>query len=97
MVASSSCGRRPRNVGINLGFGDGSLRLDKLQTPGTVNHTCIRVDDGDADRLPVKCKELGVSATVDRNLANRTSGGDQLFIQTFDNQLLQIGAHGNEG
>ncbi len=29
---------------------------------------------------------MGVTATVDRNPANRTSGGDQLYLQAFDNQ-----------
>ena len=40
---------------------------------------------------------MGVTATVDRNPANRTSGGDQLYIQGFDNHRLQIGPHGYQG
>jgi catechol 2,3-dioxygenase-like lactoylglutathione lyase family enzyme len=88
---------RPGNGGINLGLSDGFLGLYKLANPGTVNHICIGVDNFDADRLAAKCKEMGITATVDRNPANRTSGGDQLYIQAFDNHRLQIGPHGYQG
>lgn len=88
---------RPGNGGINLGLGDGFLGLYKLANPGTVNHICIGVDNFDADRLAEKCKQMGVAATVDRNPANRTSGGDQLYLQGFDNHRLQIGPHGYQG
>ena len=88
---------RPGNGGINLGLGDGFLGLYKLASPGTVNHICVGVDNFDADRLAAACKEMGVTATVDRNPANRTSGGDQLYIQAFDNHRLQIGPHGYQG
>lgn len=88
---------RPGNGGINLGLGDGFLGLYKLANPGTINHICIGVDNFDADRLAAKCKEMGVTANVDRNPANRTSGGDQLYIQAFDNHRLQIGPHGYQG
>jgi catechol 2,3-dioxygenase-like lactoylglutathione lyase family enzyme len=88
---------RPGNGGINLGLGDGFLGLYKLANPGTVNHICIGVDNFDADRLAARCKEMGVAATVDRNPANRTSGGDQLYIQAFDNHRLQIGPQGYQG
>ena len=88
---------RPGNGGINLGLGDGFLGLYKLANPGTINHICIGVDNFDADRLAEKCKQMGVTANVDRNLANRTSGGDQLYIQAFDNHRLQIGPHGYQG
>lgn len=88
---------RPGNGGINLGLGDGFLGVYKLANPGTVNHICVGVDDFDADRLAAKCKEMGVSARVDRNPANRTSGGDQLYVQAFDNHTLQIGPHGYQG
>lgn len=88
---------RPGNGGINLGLGDGFLGLYKLANPGTINHICVGVDNFDADRLAAKCKEMGVTATVDRNPANRTSGGDQLYIQAFDNHRLQIGPHGYQG
>jgi catechol 2,3-dioxygenase-like lactoylglutathione lyase family enzyme len=88
---------RPGNGGINLGLGDGFLGLYKLPNPGTVNHICIGVENFDADPLAAKCKEMGITATVDRNPANRTSGGDQLYIQAFDNHRLQIGPHGYQG
>jgi catechol 2,3-dioxygenase-like lactoylglutathione lyase family enzyme len=88
---------RPGNGGINLGLGDGFLGLYKLANPGTINHICIGVDNFDADRLAARCKEMGVTATVDRNPANRTSGGDQLYIQAFDNHRLQVGPHGYQG
>lgn len=88
---------RPGNGGINLGLGDGFLGLYKLANPGTVNHICVGVDNFDADRLAAKCKEMGITATVDRNPANRTSGGDQLYLQGFDNHRLQIGPHGYQG
>lgn len=88
---------RPGNGGINLGLGDGFLGLYKLANPGTINHICVGVDNFDADRLAAKCKEMGITATVDRNPANRTSGGDQLYIQAFDNHRLQIGPHGYQG
>lgn len=88
---------RPGNGGINLGLGDGFLGLYKLANPGTVNHICVGVDNFDADRLAEKCKQMGVTATVDRNPANRTSGGDQLYLQGFDNHRLQIGPHGYQG
>jgi catechol 2,3-dioxygenase-like lactoylglutathione lyase family enzyme len=88
---------RPGNGGINLGLGDGFLGLYKLANPGTVNHICIGGDNFSADRLADRCKEMGVVATVDRNPANRTSGGDQLYIQAFDNHRLQIGPHGYQG
>ena len=88
---------RPGNGGIKLGLGDGFLGLYKLANPGTINHICVGVDNFDADRLAAKCKEMGITATVDRNPANRTSGGDQLYIQAFDNHRLQIGPHGYQG
>lgn len=88
---------RPGNGGINLGLGDGFLGVYKLANPGTVNHICVGVNDFDADRLAARCKEMGVTARVDRNPANRTSGGDQLYIQAFDGHTLQIGPHGYQG
>lgn len=88
---------RPGNGGINLGLGDGFLGLYKLANPGTVNHICIGVDNFNADKMADTCKAMGITATVDRNPANRTSGGDQLYIQAFDNHRLQIGPHGYQG
>jgi catechol 2,3-dioxygenase-like lactoylglutathione lyase family enzyme len=88
---------RPGNGGINLGLGDGFLGLYQLANPGTVNHICIGVENFDPERLAAKCAEMGVTARVDRNPANRTSGGDQLYIRAFDNHNLQLSAHGYQG
>ena len=76
---------RPGNGGINLGLGDGFLGVYKLNNPGTVNHICIGVDDYDPERIAGKLKEMGVAATIDRNPATRTSGGDQLYFNGPDN------------
>jgi catechol 2,3-dioxygenase-like lactoylglutathione lyase family enzyme len=85
---------RPGNGGINLGLGDGFLGLYKLPNPGTVNHFCIGVDpDKMADRL----KQQGIQATVDRNPANRTSGGDQLYFTDPDKTRVQLGPNGYQG
>jgi len=88
---------RPGNGGLNLGLGDGFLGVYKLANPGTVNHICIGVDNYDPDVLAAKCKQMGITATVNRDPNSRTSGGDQLYIQAFDNHRLQIGPHGYQG
>jgi catechol 2,3-dioxygenase-like lactoylglutathione lyase family enzyme len=88
---------RPGNGGINLGLSDGFLGVYKLANPGTVNHICIGVDDFDPDRMAARLKDLGINATVDRNPANRTSGGDQLYFNGPDNCRIQLGANGYQG
>ena len=88
---------RPGNGGINLGLGPGFLGLYKLANPGTVHHFCIGVDDYDADRLAARLREMGLKPTVDRNPANRTSGGDQLYFTDPDNTRVQLGANGYQG
>ena len=88
---------RPGNGGINLGLGDGFLGVYKLNNPGTVNHICIGVDDYDPERIAAKLKDMGINATIDRNPANRTSGGDQLYFSGPDNCRIQIGANGYQG
>ena len=88
---------RPGNGGINLGLGDGFLGVYKLTNPGTVNHICIGVDDYDPERIASGLKEIGINATVDRNPANRTSGGDQLYFNGPDNCRVQLGANGYQG
>jgi catechol 2,3-dioxygenase-like lactoylglutathione lyase family enzyme len=88
---------RPGNGGINLGLSDGFLGVYKLTNPGTVNHICIGVADYDPERIAASLKEMGVNATVDRNPANRTSGGDQLYFNGPDNCRVQIGANGYQG
>ena len=88
---------RPGNGGINLGLSDGFLGLYKLPNPGTVNHFCIGVDDFDPDKMAEKLKAQGISATVDRNPANRTSGGDQLYFTDPDKTRVQLGPNGYQG
>ena len=88
---------RPGNGGINLGLSDGFLGLYKLANPGSVNHICIGVDDFDPERIAAKMKALGITATIDRNPANRTSGGDQLYFNGPDNCRIQLGSNGYQG
>jgi catechol 2,3-dioxygenase-like lactoylglutathione lyase family enzyme len=88
---------RPGNGGINLGLGDGFLGVYKLANPGSVNHICIGVDNFDPDRMADRLKQMGITATVDRNPANRTSGGDQLYFNGPDNCRVQLAAHGYQG
>ena len=88
---------RPGNGGINLGLSDGFLGLYKLPNPGTVNHFCIGVDDFDPDKMADQLKAQGVQATVDRNPANRTSGGDQLYFTDPDRTRVQLGPNGYQG
>ena len=88
---------RPGNGGINLGLGTGFLGLYRLANPGSVNHICLGVDDYDPDRIAARLKEMGITATVDRNPANRTSGGDQLYFTDPDNTRVQLSANGYQG
>jgi catechol 2,3-dioxygenase-like lactoylglutathione lyase family enzyme len=88
---------RPGNGGINLGLGSGFLGLYKLPNPGTVNHFCIGVDDFDPDAMAEKLKAQGIQATVDRNPANRTSGGDQLYFTDPDKTRVPLGPNGYQG
>jgi len=88
---------RPGNGGINLGLGGSFLGVYKLANPGTVNHFCIGVDNFDPDAMAAKLNAMGLRATVDRNPANRTSGGDQLYFNDPDNTRVQLGANGYQG
>ena len=88
---------RPGNGGINLGLGTSFLGVYKLPNPGTVNHCCIGVDDYDPERIAAKLQEQGVRATIDRNPANRTSGGDQLYFVDPDGTRVQLSANGYQG
>jgi catechol 2,3-dioxygenase-like lactoylglutathione lyase family enzyme len=88
---------RPGNGGINLGLGTSFLGLYKLPNPGTVNHFCIGVDNFDPDAIAAKLTARGLKARVDRNPANRTSGGDQLYFVDPDNTNVQLGANGYQG
>lgn len=88
---------RPGNGGINLGLGPSFLGVYKLANPGTVNHCCIGVDDYDPERIAGRLQEQGVRATIDRNPANRTSGGDQLYFTDPDGTRVQLSANGYQG
>ena len=88
---------RPGNGGLNLGLGDGFLGIYGGNNPGTTSHICIGVDNYDPDALAAKCKEMGIAATVNRDPRSRVSGGDQLYIQGFDNYRVQVAAHGYQG
>jgi catechol 2,3-dioxygenase-like lactoylglutathione lyase family enzyme len=87
---------RPGNGGINLGLGT-SFLVYKLANPGTVNHFCIGVDDYDADKMAARLREMGLKPSVDRNPANRTTGGDQLYFADPDGTRVQLGANGYQG
>jgi catechol 2,3-dioxygenase-like lactoylglutathione lyase family enzyme len=88
---------RPGNGGINLGLGTSFFGLYKLANPGTVNHCCIGVDNFDPDAISARLTARGVKSRVDRNPANRTSGGDQLYFTGPDNENIQLGANGYQG
>jgi catechol 2,3-dioxygenase-like lactoylglutathione lyase family enzyme len=88
---------RPGNGGINLGLGSGFLGVYKLPNPGTVNHCCIGVDDYDPERIAAGLQAQGIRATIDRNPANRTSGGDQLYFTDPDGTRVQLSANGYQG
>lgn len=88
---------RPGNGGVNLGLGTSFLGLYKLQDPGRVHHFCIGVDDYDPERIAARLRQQGVQATIDRNPANRTSGGDQLYFTDPDNTRVQLSANGYQG
>jgi catechol 2,3-dioxygenase-like lactoylglutathione lyase family enzyme len=89
---------RPANGGINMGLGEESfLGLYNLSNPGSMHHLCIGVENYDPDSLAEKLKDHRVSATVNRNPANRTSGGDQLYFNDPDGILVQIAEHGYLG
>ena len=89
---------RPANGGLNMGLGDESfLGLYNLPNPGGMHHMCIGVDDYDPDALAAKLVEHGVEARVNRDPANRTSGGDQLYFNDPDGISVQLAQHGYLG
>jgi catechol 2,3-dioxygenase-like lactoylglutathione lyase family enzyme len=88
---------RPGNGGINLGLGPGFLGLYKLPNPGTVHHFCMGVDNYDPDTIAGRLRSMGLKPSVDRNPANRTSGGDQLYFTDPDGTRVQLGANGYQG
>lgn len=89
---------RPANGGLNMGLGDESfLGLYNLPNPGGMHHMCIGVDDYDADILAEKLVAHGIEARVNRDPANRTSGGDQLYFNDPDGISVQLAQHGYLG
>ena len=88
---------RPGNGGINLGLSDGFLGLYKLPNPGhgqPLLHRRRRLRSGQDGR---EAEGQGIQATVDRNPANRTSGGDQLYFTDPDKTRVQLGPNGYQG
>jgi len=71
--------------------------LYKLPNPGTVHHICIGVDNYDPEQIAERLKQRGVAATIDRNPANRTSGGDQIYLNGPDNARVQLSSNGYQG
>lgn len=89
---------RPANGGLNMGLGDESfLGLYEFANPGSMHHMCIGVDDYDADALAEKLQDHGIEGRVNRDPANRTSGGDQLYFNDPDGISVQLAQHGYLG
>ena len=89
---------RPANGGLNMGLGEESfLGLYQLGDPGRMHHMCIGVDNYNADELAAKLEPHGITANVNRDPANRTSGGDQLYFPDPDGILVQLAQHGYLG
>jgi len=88
---------RPGNGGINLGLGSSFLGIYEIQDPGRVHHFCVGVDDYDPGRIAERLRERGIDPSIDRNPANRTSGGDQLYFSDPDGTLVQISGNGYQG
>lgn len=89
---------RPANGGLNMGLGSESfLGLYNLPNPGGMHHMCIGVDNYDADALAEKLVDHGIQADVNRDPANRTSGGDQLYFNDPDGIRVQLAQHGYLG
>ncbi len=89
---------RPANGGLNLGLGSESfLGLYELGDPGRMHHLCIGVDNYNPDRLAERLSDHGIYASVNRDLTNRTSGGDQLYFTDPDDILVQLAQHGYLG
>ena len=54
---------------------------------------CIGVENYNADALAEKLQEHGIEADVNRDPANRTSGGDQLYFSDPDGIRVQLAQH----
>ncbi len=89
---------RPGNGGLNMGLGDESfLGLYEFANPGSMHHLCIGVENYDADALAAKLADHGIEARINRDPANRTSGGDQLYFNDPDGISVQLAQHGYLG
>jgi catechol 2,3-dioxygenase-like lactoylglutathione lyase family enzyme len=88
---------RPGNGGINLGLGSSFLGIYKIPQPGRVHHFCLGVDEYDPETIAVRLKQQGIEPAIDRNPANRTSGGDQLYLNDPDGTRVQLSASGYQG
>jgi len=55
------------------------------------------VDNYNPDRLAERLSDHGIYASVNRDPANRTSGGDQLYFTDPDDTLVQLAQHGYLG
>jgi catechol 2,3-dioxygenase-like lactoylglutathione lyase family enzyme len=89
---------RPANGGLNLGLGEESfLGLYAFDNPGSMHHLCIGVDDYNAEAMATRLDEHGIDARINRNPANRTSGGDQLYFEDPDGITVQLAQHGYLG
>jgi len=89
---------RPANGGLNMGLGSESfLGLYNLPNPGGMHHMCIGVDNYDADAMAEKLLDHGIEGDVNRDPANRTSGGDQLYFNDPDGIRVQLAQHGYLG
>jgi catechol 2,3-dioxygenase-like lactoylglutathione lyase family enzyme len=89
---------RPANGGLNMGLGGESfLGLYEFANPGTMHHLCIGVDNYAADEMALRLQAHGIEGRVNRDAANRTSGGDQLYFTDPDGITLQLAQHGYLG
>lgn len=89
---------RPANGGLNMGLGDESfLGLYAFSDPGRMHHMCIGVDNYNAGELAEKLADHNIAARVNRDPANRTSGGDQLYFNDPDGISVQLSQHGYLG
>ena len=62
-----------------------------------MHHLCIGVENYNADALAEKLLDHGITANVNRDPANRTSGGDQLYFTDPDGIRVQLAQHGYLG
>lgn len=89
---------RPANGGLNMGLGEESfLGLYAFDNPGSMHHLCIGVDNYDAEALATRLDDHGIEARINRDPANRTSGGDQLYFEDPDGITVQLAQHGYLG